>query len=284
MPESAPQFGSPKFWPKFIKKFQPVIGALCVAGQALNSNVDGGYDRLEPWRLAVLNLGRLSSVGMMELITLAANGCGHGAMKILRSMLETTIDAEFLRLRPERFSECLDWSHFERWKLYESLKRVAPAAYEQLGNTETARAKGEFDRVRPILQQGGRDRTRWCGMNLREEAKQAGLEALYEPINPLASRLLHGGMFGLLLHWKPADVHRIDVPPSMDWCQQALVGGHSCLRQTIKTLSEALGVEPPPTLAEVKGAEVKAWQAVTATAETAYCGQRKPKLIPGGAR
>lgn len=259
----AVQFGFPEFRQQFHEKFRPVLRALSGIECALNGIVDSGYEGIDGWQCAVLNLGRLNGVAMEELVILASNGCGHGAMKILRSMLETTVDTEFLRLNPGRFSEYLDWSHFERWKLYGSLRRIAQRAYEQLGEEEIVRAKGEYDRVLPVFRQGGRDRSRWCGTNLREEAKQAGLEALYELFNPLASKLLHGGMFGLLLYFDPkSDIHRIQPPPDMKWCQQALVGGHECLLQTIRTLSQALQRAPEPSIITLEAEKTAAWRAV----------------------
>lgn len=288
-PDPGYVFGFPKFTLVFAQRFAPVLRALTVVHDALNSIVDRGYDTLDPWQWIVLNLGRLNGVAMGELITLAANGYGHGAMKILRSMLETTVDAEFLRLKPEQRKAYFDWDHHERWKVYQSLKRMDPRAYEQIGQDELDRAKAEYERVRLAFSQerraslrgrkpgagadAGADpkayhskrttRRRWCELDLGTEARAVELGDLYDLLNPLTTRLLHGGVFSLVLHFDPrTDPHRIDVPPSMAWVQQALVGGHACLRHTIKTLSEALGVESTPSLAAVQEAEVQAWQGI----------------------
>ncbi len=195
---------------------------------------------------------------MTELLLLAANGCGHGAMKILRSMLETTIDAEYLRLHPEGFAYYLNWSHAEQWKVYESIRDTAPPEYELISAEEVERARAEYAGMPPRTIEL-RKRRRWCAVNLREEADLAGLGQLYGLLNPLASTLLHGGMYSLMLHFKPSDVHRIDVPPDLKWCQQAVVGGHSCLLQNISTLSAGLQIQPEPSIEALERGFGEAW-------------------------
>ncbi|MGH9466228.1 MAG: hypothetical protein ACRD1Y_02625 [Terriglobales bacterium] len=105
MHNSRAVFGFPKFQILFAERFGPVLPAIKRVEAALNGLVDRAYDSLGGWQHIILNLGRLSGVEMTELLILAANGCGHGAMKIGRSILETTIDAEYLRRHPERFQE-----------------------------------------------------------------------------------------------------------------------------------------------------------------------------------
>lgn len=257
------KFGFPEFWESFYLKFEPVMRVLPGYRHALNGIVDLAYENLDGWQRPVLNLGRLSGVEMTELLTLTANGCGHGAMKILRSMLETAIDAEFIRLNPIRFTQYIEWDGFERWRVYQAMISVNPAAESQIGAVELDRAKNEYDRVRAAFRANGRTPSRWCAVRLDVEANQAKLSPLYEMIHPIATRLLHGGMFALLLHFDgQTDKHRIDVPPAMTWCQQALVGGTCCLRQTIGTLSQALQVEPKPSVADLAKDTLTAWQEI----------------------
>ena len=51
---------------------------------------------------------------MMELVLLAVNGFGPGAMKATRSMLEASVTAEFLQLHPEHYEDFLDFHHLEK--------------------------------------------------------------------------------------------------------------------------------------------------------------------------
>lgn len=41
-----------------------------------------------------------------------------------------------------------------------------------------------------------------------------------------------------------ADEHRIEVPPSLRWGREALIGGHLCAVRIVRTLSETFAVEP----------------------------------------
>ncbi|MGH9535720.1 MAG: DUF5677 domain-containing protein [Terriglobales bacterium] len=265
MTGSETQFGFPEFWPEFEGHFGPLFPALHGVEQALNGVVDRAYESVDGWQRAVLNLGRLNGEAMEELIILAANGCGPGAMKILRSILEYTVDAEYLRQNPAQFSNYSDWGDVERWRLYESLRSNAQTTYPAIGAQEIARARQAYDSASQRFKGGGGSRRdRWCGLNLRDQAVQAGLGSLYGQVNRLASQFLHGGMFGLVLRFEPkTDIHRIDVPPSAKWCREALSGGHYCLVQTVRTVAQALSAQPEPSVEELERQRRSAWDEIT---------------------
>lgn len=260
------QFGFPDFWDEFTERFGPVLQCLKGVEQALNGLVDRRWDAVDGQQRVILNLTRLNGVAMEELIILAANGCGHGAMKILRSILETTIDAHYLRRFPPTFSDHLDWGHIARWKLYQSLKRHAPDAYVAIGEPERQRVERELANLRTRFTNArtGKLRARWCGIDLGAEAEKAGLGEIYGLINPPASQMLHGNMFGLELHFQPSvDLHRIDVPPSMKWCREALFGGHICLVKSVGAFAEAMATESEPTVGELENQHKLVWNSIT---------------------
>ena len=57
----------------------------------------------------------LAGLSLTEVVSLV-NGLGHGAMRIVRSLLETAINMEYFRLRPDEFQNYKEWYHVERFK------------------------------------------------------------------------------------------------------------------------------------------------------------------------
>jgi hypothetical protein len=47
----------------------------------------------------------VAGITFAEMVTLAVNGLGRGAMRTLRSLLEISINTEYLRLRPDEFED-----------------------------------------------------------------------------------------------------------------------------------------------------------------------------------
>jgi hypothetical protein len=47
----------------------------------------------------------VAGITFVEMVTLAVNGLGRGAMQTLRSLLEISINTEYLRLRPDEFED-----------------------------------------------------------------------------------------------------------------------------------------------------------------------------------
>lgn len=47
---------------------------------------------------------------MVELVTLAGNGLGQGALKICRTMMETAVNADYLRQNPAELDDYLQWA------------------------------------------------------------------------------------------------------------------------------------------------------------------------------
>src|SRR5579884_4113038 len=125
-------FGFPDFcrsvekeYPRFFEVGSRTLGAM-------HSVTDRAYPNPEPHQRAILNLGMLAGISLVEVVTLAVNGLGHGAMRILRSLLETTINMEYLRVRPEEFEDYKEWFHVERFKEQEYLREHVPSVFQEL--------------------------------------------------------------------------------------------------------------------------------------------------------
>ncbi len=126
-------------------------------------------------------------------------------------------------------------------------------AFKQLDAKEVELIKKEFAACKSRFTKSGGDlRGSWCTLNLADRSIKTDFEEVYRLIYGLGSKLTHGTIGGLSMHFKPADdVHRIDVPPSLDWCGEALIAGHLCTLRMVGTLCDTFGVESNPTREDI---------------------------------
>ncbi len=240
--------GYPEFWPTAHNSFGRFFEVVFRLDSALAGFTDRRYEGLEPYKVAILYLGMLARISMNELITLAYNGFGQGAMKIARGMLEGAINAEYLRRFPAEFEDYLDWGWVESHKLLQYMQKNAPNLLDQVSPDNVQRGEQEFSRVRRRFAK----RSSWCRHDLAVRAEKTDFQETYRLIYPLASRILHGSIGGLTMHLdKEEGPPKIEVPPSLQWVEQALVGGHLCALRMTQTLADALSVEPNPPIAKL---------------------------------
>ncbi len=258
-------FGHPEFWPKIETEYPKFFEVVSRASDALNGLTNAAYPSPQPYQRAILNLSMLAGISFLEISTLVGNGMGHGALRTLRTLLENTINTEYLRLRPAEFEDYKEWYWVERFKEQEFLRAHVPDFFKQLDTkaveeTETnmARVKSRFEQVRPDGSR--RIRASWCSLDLGSRAVATGYEELYRLINPLASSFVHETMYGLMKHYdETKDIDRVDIPPSLEWSAQALSGGHNCILKVTRTLSETFGVPPQPSIADLEKDWHYAW-------------------------
>jgi uncharacterized protein DUF5677 len=234
-------------YPRFFEVAQRVLTAM-------HSVADRAYENPEPYQRAILNLSMVSGVSFVEVITLVGNGLGHGAMRILRSLMETAINIEFFRLRPDAFEDYREWYHIERFKEFEFVRQHAANVFAALDSQVVADAEREMTRVRPRFEQTRHDGTArlrgsWSSLDLGARAIVTGFEESYRLINPMASSFVHDTMYGMLRHFDAArDENRIEVPPTLKWSTEALSGAHNLMVRVVTTLSGTFAVASEPTV------------------------------------
>ncbi len=252
-----PVFGSPDFWTVAHNAFPKFFEVAPRVQDALNGLTQRGYADVEPCHRVVLNLTLLTGVSMMELVTLAGNGLGHGAMKIARSMLEYAINAEYLRSFPGACDTFLLWHWVEQHKLLTYMGESDSDLRKHVSQEKINEIEKEFDRVRAMFEYqtgSGKTKTRssWCSLDLASRAAKTGFGEPYRIVYPMTSQILHGSIGGLAMHFDLSeDDDRIAVPPSLDYCDTALVGGHMCVVKVVETFSKTFDVQPDPPLEEL---------------------------------
>lgn len=255
MPNGNVVFGYPEYGVEVHKAFPKFFEVIPRLTDSLNDLTGRAHPNPEPYHRVILNLGILTAVSMFELVTLAGNGFGLGAMKIARTVMETAINAEYLRRFPAECDLYLNWHWIEQCKLLTYVREHAAELLPELSPVEIERVEREFAQVRAQYEKPNGDlRGSWCSLDLGARAAKTDFTEAFRLINPISSQLIHGTFGGLAKHFDlTADEHRISIPPSMEYCAEALVGGHMCMLANVGTLADAFNrvpCNPIPKLVE----------------------------------
>jgi hypothetical protein len=244
-------FGHPEFAKEIQAEFPKLFEVLPRLTAALNDLTSRACEKPEPVQRVILNLGLLAGISMLELVTLAGNGLGQGAMKIARTLMETVINAEYLRQCPAELDAYLNWSWVEKKKELNYVRDNLPHLLPEITQEAIDPIEKEFLAVRPLFENAKGDiRSSWCSLNLADRATKVGLAEMYPLVNPLSSAFIHGTIGGLARHFDTKlDEDRIAVPPSLEYCAHALVAGHQCICFMVETLSRTFGWEPVHSIA-----------------------------------
>jgi hypothetical protein len=113
---SEQSFGYPSEWDDFARRNQAFLAGFLKLKEALDTAFVRGVSAATLADRAILFLGRLSVEDFMELICLAANGYGVGAMKLLRGLYERAVTAAYLEQHPEEVQHFLDFRFVSRYK------------------------------------------------------------------------------------------------------------------------------------------------------------------------
>jgi hypothetical protein len=246
-------FGFESFWPTAYGAFPRFWKVYPRLIKSINSLISPGYQRTNALQKLVLNLGILGATSLAEINTLVGNGLGHGAMKITRSMLEIAINAEFLHKFPEYVDDYLDWGAVESHRLMHYVRTDAPYLLSDYSKKMQDEIDEDFQHVKHRFETvvpGKKPRVRpgWCSKGLDARASKTGFQEEYKLIYPIGNKLLHGTIGSMSMHGgHSADrFSRIGVPPSLEYCKLALVGGHTCGMKIIATVSKVMGKNPSP--------------------------------------
>jgi len=258
--EKAVVFGKPEFWPKVIERHGPFLEKVPALERAVSSIVDPAHKEVDYQQHLLMMLLQLVAIGMNEVVTLVANGMGHGAMKIVRGMVENAINAEYIRRFPEEGEKYREWHWIELHKQMNRVSVTSPGLVMEISKAKRTEIETEYQRVKGLFQykvanKDGSERTvhqeSWCRENLFERAEKINALDTYITVMPFANQILHGTIGGWLAEIDPSDM-RIEYPPTERWGSESLIAAHAALIQAIETASKSLKILPEPSIAELE--------------------------------
>jgi hypothetical protein len=237
---STPVFGFPKFWQKVYDANKPFFQEAWKL-QDLAKQILDVAQKEAPGKpqFIVFMLVRITVIGLFELITLAGNGAGPGAMKISRGMFESAGMAEYLRQNPQDIQDFKEFLHIANWKRYQGLSSEDKSL---IGPGRARELEEEYKRaVTRFTDKNGRVRERWHKKSIRQMAAEVGRLEQYELTYSYGASIHHSSAEGVLAYLEGKSGELIlDAPPSMEWIPEALIAGHTYTLQALDTLNESL--------------------------------------------
>src|ERR1017187_7722009 len=123
---------------------------------------------------------------IQELLILAGNGAGVGAVKISRGMFESAVMAEYLRTNVSEVDDYFEYGRVLMWKrLQQYSDKFTPEKIKEV--------EGEYNRVRQrFTTKNGDVRNHWNKNSIRRMAAAIGREKQYELPYSIAASMHHG--------------------------------------------------------------------------------------------
>ena len=133
----------------------------------------------------VFGLGRVIVDDFGEILTLAGNGRGVGANKILRGMYESLVTAAYIAKNPLEARPFAEDDAIKKWKLWERMVEFSPEIKNSLPAEKIAELEADYKRAKANRPKGQKE---WTSVNLPDRAK-------------MVDKNLYGFYFTVLAIW-----------------------------------------------------------------------------------
>jgi len=232
--------GFPDFWQtahdKFPDAFTAIREMISVQQELFQKPLT------EPLHKVIRHIAKMTLNSLGALTTLVLNGYGNDAMKIARGMFEGCVNACYLQKYPSEIDNFLDYHWIRQYRWLKYLETTNPSAL-------TARAaevnviKSEFAKVESRFKdKAGRLRGSWSSKSIGARARDVGMGDHYETFYSWASSMHHVDIGALTAQ---ADSKDVDVAPSLEWLNIALITGHMAALRCLGAFNEvaSLGMD-----------------------------------------
>jgi hypothetical protein len=174
--------GSPDFWTKVHDANKEAFSAFERIENLANEAFSEADKKAEKdYEKAVYILTRITLFGLNDVILLAGNGSGAGAMKIVRSMFESSALAEYLRLNPNEAPDYIDFGKVIEWKRYQWSLSNTPKVAQNYPPGLAKQVEDRFNQVKSrFTDSKGKIRRDWTSKSISEIAKAIGRTKEYE--------------------------------------------------------------------------------------------------------
>lgn len=228
--------GFPEFWQRVYDEFPLFFSALPeltdIQNQIFRQPVS------EPLHKVLRHIAKIVSNSLGAVITLVLNGYGNDALRVARSMFEGAVITGYLRRHPEELDNYLDWHWVHQEHLYRYMEKHYPDGLKRLNAKAVEEMKGKFEAEKlRFADRRGRLRSSWKKKPLRQMAEELGLGQLYDTVYFLTSSMHHLD-FGGLSAQSEEDSMDVDIAPSQNWLDQALISAHSAVLHCLSHYNE----------------------------------------------
>jgi hypothetical protein len=235
--------GFPEFWPRVQAKYPLFFSAARELEPVLNEIFRG--PAREPLHKVLRLIAKIVSNSFGAVRVLVLNGYGNDAMRVARSMFEGAVISGYLKLHPDKLDDYLDWHWIRQKRMLEYMERYAPEEFQRLDPATVEDAKRGFDTVKHrYTDKRGKLRKSWNDRPLRQMAEEVGLGQQYRTYYDSASSVHHLDFGGLSMQAEH-ETFDVDVAPSEEWLDRALIMGHCAVLRCLVNYNEAasLGVD-----------------------------------------
>jgi hypothetical protein len=226
--------GFPEFWDTVHAKYRVYFDASALLQPLVNRIKQQAPT--QPLHKVVRRLTIVAANSYGALITLVLNGYGNDAMKIARSIFEADVTVGYLRRHPEELDDYLDYDCIQQKHLYDYVLKYCPEQTAAIDPPSVEELLERHTKVAPRF----KGRSRWCRKGIRQMAEDLGegLDQIYLTFYRWASDMHHVSVRGLTLQVE-AESLDVDLAPSENWLEQALVAGlGSTLRLAMRSNEE----------------------------------------------
>lgn len=213
LPEGSFVFGFPEEWVAFQQKHPKFVEALAPLAETAQHAIRRSFIPKSPADELVFFMGALVLEDFTELWLLAGNGCGTGALKILRGMYERTVTAAYVSKFPDearrfwRFGAIAHRRVLNNAKLLygsEQLKGLLSAAHLEEVEKNYLEARHDFEEIVCARCELFRIMFSWSKYDLSTMARKAGygLEYCYFNAYSIPTQQAHSTVMAVSSHLK----------------------------------------------------------------------------------
>jgi hypothetical protein len=176
------RFGYPEEWERFGERNQKFIEAFPRLQVAFDKHLIRTAADTTPEDRIILLSGRLCLEDFMEIMLLAGNGYGVGALKIVRGLYERAVTISYLVANPEKTEDFVDYARVEQFKAVTAWLEANPKDKRGLEVMPGVRARYEKVKYRFA------GKKTWSGIDFVQMARTTGslgkllVEAYYQPL------------------------------------------------------------------------------------------------------
>lgn len=255
-------FGRPALCARFIAEHPKFVTNLASLYQTMNKVFVREGAGVEAADTLLFFMGRKCCEDFLEILLLAANGYGTGALKLLRSLFENAVTAAYLSSHPDEVERFLDFHIIHMHRLYDNLKKmVGEDAFKAAVPAEVIRInEEEYKRVKPIFQTTD---CKKCGTKKLQQGWTkhgpeqlvqmvlGGYKSMYHESYLMPMLQLHTTAMSVMEQIKTVDGKlTIDFEKSMKLAEDALFGAHRLIVEVLTTQNNhfSLGLDEDLTM------------------------------------